>query len=201
MLCLLSYRRIYRNEDGEGSLSLDPRSDRKPNQLYFTIPTQRSALDESGGISSSVAALMRLRRALIRFCGHDRVGDQVDRKGEHLRDEPDRSARKLVKIHSITRPFSVIFADSGFRPRDLTNMACALFLTELCPHLGCPLQNCTGATRIRMRRFYAASGRLPGADRLYNRKEAMERGRRGVGTIARRRPGAPVCLPHTRGRV
>lgn len=200
MLCLLSYRRIYRNEDGEGSLSLDPRSDRKPNQLYFTIPTRKSALNKSGGISSSVAAFMRLRRALIRFCGHDRVGDQVDRKGEYLRDEPEHNTR-LVKIHSIARPFSVIFADSGFRPRDLTNMACALFLTELCPHIMRPLWNCTRAPRIRIRRFYAASGRLPGADRLYNRKEAMERGRRGVGTIARRRPGAPVCLPRTRGRV
>lgn len=62
-------------------------------------------LDESGGISSSIAALMRLRRALIRFCGHDRVGDQVDRKDEHLRDELERGARKLAKKHSIARPF------------------------------------------------------------------------------------------------
>ena len=72
---------------------------------------------------------------------------------------------------------------------------------ELPPHIMCPLQNCTGAPRIRMRRFYAASGRLSGADRLYNRKEAVERGRRGVGTIARHRPGAPVCLPRAHGRV
>ena len=200
MLCLLSYRRIYRNEGGGEVFRSILAPIENSYQLYSTIPTQRSALDESGGISSSVAALMRLRRALIRFCGHDRVGDQVDRKGEYLRDEPEHNTR-LVKIHSIARPFSVIFADSGFRPRDLTNMACALFLTELCPHSGCPLQNFTGAPRIRMRRFYAASGRLLGTGRLYNRKEAMERGRRGVGTIARRRPGAPVCLPHTRGRV
>ena len=81
MLCLLSYRRIYRNEGGEGSLSHDPRSDRKSNQLHFTIPTRKSALDKPRGIASSIAALMRLRRVLIRFCGHDRVGDQVDRKG------------------------------------------------------------------------------------------------------------------------
>ena len=30
MLYQLSYRRIYRNEDGEGGLSLNPRSDRTP---------------------------------------------------------------------------------------------------------------------------------------------------------------------------
>lgn len=137
---------------------------------------------------------MRLRKALIRFCGHDRVGDQVDRKGEHLRDEPEHNTSKLVKIHSIARPFSVNFADSGFRPRDLTNMSCALFLTELCPHLGRPLWTCTRAPRTRMRRFCAASGRLPGADRLYNRKEPWIEGGAASGLLHGADPAHPyVC--------
>lgn len=87
MLYQLSYRRIYRNEDG-GEVF---RSTLAPITFYIYIfhnfhPKGRYS-KESGGIPSSVAAFVRLRGALVRFCRHDRVENQVDCKGERLRND------------------------------------------------------------------------------------------------------------------
>lgn len=135
---------------------------------------------------------MHLRRAPIRFCGHDRVGDQVDRKDEHLRDEPERGARKLAKIHSTLAPFNEILRTAGIGPATYRLTKSGALPTELCPYLGCPLWTCTRAPRIRMRRFCAASGRLPGADRLYNRKEPWIEG----GAASRLLHGAEPAHPY-----
>lgn len=200
MLCQLSYRRIYRNEDGGEVFRSFLAPITSPIHIISQFPPKRTILKESGGILSSVAASVRLRGALVRFCGHDRVGDQVDRKDEQPRNNPGLETGYLTKIHSTLAPFAGFCGQQDSNLQHTGSRSPALYRLSYV-RVGRPLWNCTRAPRIRMRRFCAASGRLPGADRLYNRKEAMERGRRGVGTIARRRPGTPVCLPHTRGRV
>lgn len=74
---------------------------------------------------------MRLRGALVRFRGHDRVGNQVDREGEQLRNDPELETEYLTKIHSMLAPFAEILRTAGFEPA--TRPPLAALPTELRP--------------------------------------------------------------------
>ena len=94
-----------RGQRGVKSLSLGPRSGNIFTFTFSQFPPKRTVLKESGGILSSIAAFARLRGALVRFCGHDRVGDQVDRKDEQPRNDPELETGYLAKIHSMLALF------------------------------------------------------------------------------------------------
>lgn len=65
MLCRLSYRRIYRNEDGGEVFRSFLAPITSPIHIISQFPPKRTILKESGGILSFVAASVRLRGALV----------------------------------------------------------------------------------------------------------------------------------------
>lgn len=110
-----------------------------------------------------------------------------------------RGKLDISQKYILCSPLSLDFADSRFRPHDLTNMSRALFLAELCPRW-MPLQNCAGAPRIRRGGFCAASGRLLGLTAYITERRPWTEGGAASGLLHGAEPAHPyVCRALVRG--